>query len=39
MAIEHVEDRYEAPELTEFGTIEEWTKAPCPSLICVSVIL
>jgi hypothetical protein len=28
---------YERPTLTEYGTIEEWTKA-CNSLVCVSII-
>ena len=32
-------EAYEAPALTEYGTIEEWTKQECDSLICVSVII
>jgi hypothetical protein len=37
---DHAEhDGYEAPKLTEFGTIEEWTKGPCSNLICISIIL
>lgn len=31
---------YERPTLTEYGTIEEWTKADnCHSLVCISLIL
>ena len=38
--VERVEqDRYEAPALTEYGTIEEWTQAKCTSIVCVSIIL
>ena len=35
--VEH--DRYESPMLTEYGTIEEWTKQDCNSIICISIIL
>ena len=36
---EHAEGNggYERPALTEYGTIEEWTKA-CDSLVCISLI-
>ena len=33
------QETYEAPKLTEYGTIEEWTKGPCNSIICISLIL
>jgi hypothetical protein len=33
------QDRYEAPALTAYGTIEEWTQQGCDSIICVSIIL
>jgi hypothetical protein len=38
---EHAERNggYERPTLTEYGTIEEWTKADCTSLVCISLIL
>lgn len=29
---------YVRPALTEYGTIEEWTKADCTSLVCVSIV-
>ena len=32
-------ETYEAPKLTEYGTIEEWTKGPCTDLVCISIIL
>jgi hypothetical protein len=39
---EHAErhGEYERPTLTEYGTIEEWTKADnCSKLVCISIIL
>jgi hypothetical protein len=37
---EHVErPTYQRPALTEYGTIEEWTKADCNELICISIVL
>ena len=30
---------YQRPTLTQYGTIEEWTKAPCTELVCISIIL
>jgi hypothetical protein len=37
---EHAErHEYERPTLTEYGTIEEWTKADCTSIVCISIIL
>ena len=32
-------DGYETPVLTEYGTIEEWTKQDCDPLICISIVL
>jgi len=30
---------YERPTLTEFGTIEEWTKANCNNtFVCISLV-
>lgn len=40
MSTQHVEvSTYEAPALTEYGTIEEWTKQECHSIVCVTVII
>lgn len=36
---ESAADGYEAPELTEFGSIEEWTKGQYAEAINLSVIL
>ena len=33
------EDTYEAPELTEYGTIEEWTQGVRAQIIDISIII
>ncbi len=33
------DDGYEAPELSEFGSIEEWTKGAYAQLVDISIII
>lgn len=35
---QQAQDRYETPELTEYGTVEEWTQGP-NQIIIISVII
>ena len=32
-------DEYEAPELTEYGTIQEWTQGARAQLVEISIII
>ena len=33
------QEQYEAPELTEYGTIEEWTQGVRAQIVDISVII
>jgi len=32
-------DEYEAPKLTDFGTVEEWTQGPRADIITISLVI